>query len=335
MKKFTAIICILAMLAALTGCGNNETSGSVPESNDVSTPESADNSESSPESPDIGTPAAPKQELGEEAQKLISGLKKQSFVGPDGETVQAADAVAAYTTAIGGRMFDDEDIDNVECEFVDTVLKYDFAYIGYVKPYCHFVIVKDGDLTESIGKWGEWSDELEVLQADREWLRVKVGDKLENGLTVSKAECEVLPTAKTDYFSMKLQLEGEFTMEGILTFRDKDDYLMVEGETVFNPDAVNTTGVPLIFNGSSDNRGYYTAEATKGGNVIVCDGQGMRLGLLDELDIDQGEIFGDNNYAHVKITFKDPEFYTDNSTDQMQAAFIKLDGEIVDIERID
>ena len=39
MKKFTAMICTLALLTAFTGCNNSETSGSVPESG-VSSPES-------------------------------------------------------------------------------------------------------------------------------------------------------------------------------------------------------------------------------------------------------------------------------------------------------
>ena len=64
MKKITAIICTIAMLAALTACDNKETSGSVPENpgsstgnsapeitqNSTDNPESTDNSDSTPES---------------------------------------------------------------------------------------------------------------------------------------------------------------------------------------------------------------------------------------------------------------------------------------------
>lgn len=350
-KSHIAVIFVSMMIAGLagfTGCNNNETPESVPDSgNSVSAPEStvgnsdnsdnSDNSESALESTDLGTPAAPKHELSEEAQKLLSEVRKQSFVGPDGETVHAADAADIYT-GDRGQLYDDEllpepnDIFKDE-DWIDTLLKYDFAYIGYVKPYCNFVIEEAGvepDYSEVLA----WGDELEALQDDREWFKVKAGDTLANGLTVIKAECEVLPTLKTDYYSMKLQLDGEFTMEGILTFTPKGDYLLVDGEGIFNPDAVNTSGVPLLYNGSADNRGYYTVSAYTGG-YVACDGQGMRIGLIDDRNIDKQEIFGDNNYAHVRITFKDPEFHTDNRTEQMQAAFIELDGEIVDIERVD
>ncbi len=300
--------------------------------------------------PEISTPeiseGVPDQRLTDEQLEMISGLKKQSFVGPDGETVQAADAADVEIGSPFGRVYDDEfmtdengsivlDEDGIpkykDDEWIDTLLKYDFAYIDYVKPYCNFVIENDvigADYSEAL----KWQEELETMQTEREWRKVKAGDTLENGLTVIKAECEVLPTQKTDYYSMKLHLGGEFSIEGILTFREKDDKLLSEGETIFNPDSVNTAGVPLIFNGSTtDNGGYYTIRTLTGG-YIACDGQGMRLGMLNDLNIDRDEIFGDKNCAHVKITFKDPEFHTDNRTDQMQAAFIELGGEIVNIE---
>lgn len=278
---------------------------------------------------------------------MISGLKKQSFEGPDGETVQASDAADVEIGFSHGRIYDDEfmtdengsvvlDEDGIpkyrDDEWIDTLLKYDFAYIDYVKPYCNFAI--DGG-TADYSKALEWQEEMAALQTGREWRKVKTGDVLENGLTVLKAECELLPTLKTDYYSMAVQLSGEFAMEGVLSFREKDDYLLLEGETIFNPDSVKTAGVPLVFNGSTtDSGGYYTVSALTGG-YIACDGQSMRLGLLDDLNIDRDEIFGDKNCAHVKITFKDPEFHTDNRTDQMQAAFIELSGEIVSIELID
>lgn len=313
----TTISVLIALLAGLTGCNSNENSGSISDSSISVSNGSVEHT--------ISSDSASEQRLTAEQLETISGLKKQSFEGPDGETVHAADAVNVYKSDAYGRMYDDTD----DSEWVDTVLKFDFAYIDYAKPYFNFDIDSGtADYTKAL----EWQEEMTVLQTGREWRKVKAGDTLENGLTVIKAECEVLPTLKTDYYSMAVQLSGEFAMEGVLSFREKDDYLLVEGETIFNPDSVKTAGVPLVFNGSTtDDSGYYTVSALTGG-CIACDGQGMRLGLLDDLNIDRNEIFGDKNCAHVKITFRNPKFHTDNRTDQMQAAFIELGGEIVYIE---
>lgn len=325
----TAISVLIALLAGFTGCNSNETS-SVSQSS-ISTPESTVESTDNCKISE----SVPEQRFSDVQLEMISGLKKQSFEGPDGETVQAADAIDVYKYDDHGKVYDnDMDLEDMDLEWVDTFLKYDFAYIDYAKSYCNFVIEND-DTAADYSKALEWQEELSALQTEREWRKVKAGDVLENGLTVLKAECEVLPTLKTDYYSMAIQLDGEFTMEGVLSFREKDDYLLSEGETIFNPDAVKTAGVPLIFNGSTtDSSGYYTVSALTGG-YIVCDGQSMRLGLLDDLNIDGNEIFGDKNCAHVKTTFRNPEFHTDNRTDQMQAAFIELGGEIVSIELID
>ena len=97
MKRFTAIICTLALLTTFTGCDNSETSGSVPDGkNSVSATESTvnsvgssdsenvpDNSESLPESEPVSNNTS------SEPQKPV---EEPTFLkGPDGEPIYPSD----------------------------------------------------------------------------------------------------------------------------------------------------------------------------------------------------------------------------------------------------
>lgn len=339
---------IIAGLASITGCDN---SSETPDSqNNISSTDSIINTSNNSENSEITDSEPQKPELSEEAKKLLSQLKKQSFTGPDGENVQAADAIDIYKHESYGGFLNDGDphvtdengnylkdengnfILTSGNEWVDTHLKYDFAYISYANPYFTFFSVDDPEKEQS--KLDEPRKEIEKLNSNRKWLKVKAGDKLENGLTVTKAECEVVPIAKTHYYSMALQLSGEFTMEGILEYQERGNYLTAAGNGLFYADPTVTNGVPILFNNTKGSystiKGYRTAS-------IACDGQDMVLGMIDDLNLDMNEIFPDGrNLARVKITFRDPFFYVDDSTDQMRSGdiFIK-DVNIVGIERVE
>lgn len=337
----TTISVLIALLAGFTGC-NNETS-SVPD-NSISTPESTvestDNSEISE--------GVPKQRLTDEQTEMIAGLKKQSFVGPDGETVQAVDAIDVYKSDSRGHVYDDDDVydenGKIVCdengipiykdgEWIDTLLKYDFAYIDYVKPFCHY---SPNNEEADYSKLEEWTDKLHELCAERNWVKIKAGDKLENGLIVVKAECEVLPINQVMFSNVNLQFDGNITVEGILTYQEKDDYLSCEGDAIFIPDGSATNEFPLVFTDWSSTNSYTTVNGYAKGGYLVCDGQSITLGQFDDLNIDKNEIFSDDlNHARVKITFKDPSFYTIKILGAVTTNFIDYGGKIVDVERID
>lgn len=349
MKKFTAIICTLAMLAALTGCGNKETSGSVPESDGVSAPDStinlSDNSESTHESLDNSVPPAPEHELSEEAKALATKLKQQSFVGPDGETVvYVNDAEDIYIKEDSGRYYDNELLTDEngayvldengmpkykDDEWVDTIIKFDFGYMRYARPY--FYCTKDGYPDD------EQLDALDKQFAElpeKEWFKITAGDKLDCGLTVKSVEYLRYPIVHTPLIHQKVEFDGELTLEGVLFITtNPNDYLTGAGAgwLEFFPDTSKAVGLPVFST-------FYDVETVHLRNKLdkyYVEGDfgayPWLVGHIDDGSIDRQAIFGDEGAAMVRVTLKNLNVNSYNA-DFLQTEF---HAEVVDIERID
>lgn len=345
-KSHIAVILFSTMVAALsgfTGCnaGNpegSESSISAPEStvNVIDSSDSADipnSSESEPESTD----GFPEQRLSGEQLEMISKLKIQSFVGPDGETVRAADASDVFDGAaphdeIGSpgfkfdsKAFNDEakfdaDGNPISPERVSTVLRYDFAYIRYCRSLFYRGELLD-DVTEQ-----QMIDEL----PDNKWFKVKAGDKLDCGLTVKKAVYERFPVEVSDSTRDNyIEFDGEITLEGLLTAaKNDDDYLARIGDLGFTPDPTKTSGIPDCTH-QLDPDNVISRQMYSRGDFILTDGKAAWIvGTVD--DIDKDYIFGDDELARVKVTLTNVKY----------GGFVSIDlpafyAEIVDIERID
>ncbi|MDE7234624.1 MAG: hypothetical protein K2N29_06130, partial [Ruminiclostridium sp.] len=236
-KSHIAVILFSTMIAALagfTGCNTGNSGGEVESDSSISAPESTvgnsnslNNSDSKPESSE----SEPEQKLSDEQLEMISKLKIQSFVGPDGETVRAEDASDVFDGAaphdeIGSpgfkfdsKAFNDEakfdaDGNPISPERVSTVLRYDFAYIRYCRPLFYRGELLD-DVTEQ-----QMIDEL----PENKWFKVKAGDKLDCGLTVKKAVYERFPVeARDSTRDNYIEFDGEITLEGLLTAAKNDD----------------------------------------------------------------------------------------------------------------
>lgn len=349
MKKITAIICTLAMLAALTACNNNETSGSVPESgNGVSTPESTvDNSDSlpesgSPESTDNSVPPAPEQRLSDDQLKMISELKMQSFVGPDGETVLLTDAVDAVRDKNGGRLYDQE---NMKDEFgnsifdengmqrddisiVDVMLTFDFAYLRYARPYFYA-----GEYIED--------EERETLP-EMEWFKVREGDKLDCGLTVKKAEFDMYPVLGWDNstYLQTIELDGEITLEGMLfVTTNPNDYASKVGDLNFIADPTKTEGIPVVRLNHDRNKVYENLNRFMHPDYpeyIESDVYNMwYIGNIDDGNFDESSVFGGDQVVRVKVTLKNVKLDVFDEFAGGGFNGASVTAEIVDIERID
>lgn len=268
-KSHIAVILFSTMVAALsgfTGCnaGNpegSESSISAPEStvNGIDSSDSADSadipdsSESAPESTD----GFSEQRLSGEQLEMISKLKIQSFVGPDGETVRAEDASDVFDGAaphdeIGSpgfkfdsKAFNDEakfdaDGNPISPEMVSTVLRYDFAYIRYCRPLFYRGELLD-DVTEQ-----QMIDEL----PENKWFKVKAGDRLNCGLAVKKAVYERFPVeARDSTRDNYIEFDGEITLEGLLTAaKNDDDYLSRIGDLGLRPTRQGQAVFPTAHN---------------------------------------------------------------------------------------
>lgn len=338
MKKITAILLTMALLTALTGCGRTEenpesvpnsdnrsssTALSEPENSSNSLSESSDNA-GAPENSDI-----PESKLSAEAQRLLSELKITSFVGPDGITMQAAEADDIFDSGIErvlDQTFDENGVILSE-EATSTMLKYDFAYIRYARPYFYTGSFPDEET------YKEREEETSKLP-ELEWFKIKAGDTLECGLTVRRAEYLHIPVMQYTLDKMEIEFDGELTLEGtVFITTNENDYVVDVGTIEFIPDPTVTKGIPVmsaeydphldICRASYINSDIGYVESDIGG-IWVLDN-------IDETDIDQEEIFGGNSAVRVRVTLKNIHGLAEGQGTPVHANFY---AEIDDIEKI-
>lgn len=330
MRKRTLTLMALALAAVLlVGCSKKENSDSQTDSTSIQT--SVNESTESGES-------ELKQKLSDEEMKLISELKIQSFVGPDGEIVQATDAADVFDTeaphteigspgfkfnskAISDEMEFDADGNMIDPEMVSTVLRYDFAYIRYRRPLFY-----KGEMLDEAAEQ-KMIDEL----TEDKWFKIKEGDKLDCGLMVKKAVYERFPVetcvpTRDNY----IEFDGEITLEGLLyTVKNDRDYLVKTGDLTFIPDPTKTSGIPDCTR-ELDPNNFISRRTYNGGSTYVLTDGGVDwiIGTVD--DIDKDYIFGDDELVRVKVTLKNIK-YGGILTVDMPAFY----AEIADIERVD
>lgn len=342
--KVTALLFTLAILANMTGCEKSESSPRVSDNeNSVSANEStvnggdssdssgvSDNSESTPDSvpeSSSSTPkssqsssSTPKHEFTDEELEIIKKYGILNFVAPDGETVQVTDADEIFDTRE-----DHEEIGSPGFKFDQkssnyNVLRYDFAYMRYRRPFFYEGEILDDDVERKM------IDDLPEI----EWFKVKADDKLDCGLTVKKAVFERFPVDSFEPIRDNyIEFDGEVTLEGLLfTVKNENDYLVRMNDLTFTPDPTKTNGIPEAarqFEPDYDiGRWMYSPEDY----VLTDGGATWVVGTVD--DIDKDEIFGDDIVARVKVTLTNIKYGGIVSVDL--PAFY---AEIVDIERID
>lgn len=346
MKKYIAltVFCLSIAIAALTGCGINETSGSVPEnSTPVSTPESTvDNSESSSQnSTQIGSGNS--ESLSEAEPELSDDVKRLieenpcvlEFKGDDGTVLSLSDITHIKPPPP----------EYIEANYPSTQVTYGLGYMSYALPV--FATTLDNDDWKSDGDGFsdaiDWliyrRDEAEKASVDRDLFVVKPGNVLENGLVVKSAEMvfeafpsEFLredPKAEFHPLKSKIEFDGTLTLEGILyKYEGNPQYFSLPNDVFFYPDTTKNEFVPM-----------YQAETTAAllnSDVAVIYDDLYYLGNLDGfgdlncVDYDVDEILGDKNYARVKITLKNICIGSINPTTQSPQR-----AEIADVERID
>lgn len=338
-KPVTAIITAAIILASFTACtSNSEPDGGVSNnlsaiSDDLVNSGNFHNNENS----EAADPDPQKPELSENAKKLLSEIDVKSFTGPDGETVQAADAADIFDTRTEyvrdgstGFKFDaavksdkyefDENGAMIDPERTFTVLRYDFAYLRYCRPLFYRGEMPDKETEQKM---------ISELPEDK-WFKVKAGDKLDCGLTVKKALYERFPVDTKDAMRDNyIEFDGELALEGVLTYSKNDRaYASSMGDLSFIPDPTKTSGIPDCTIGmdtdDSVSRFMFSAD-----NFLLFDGSGgWAVGTVD--DIDKDYIFGDDDLVRVKVTLKNLVYNGKISTD-----FPLFYAEIVDIERVE
>ncbi len=317
MKRFTAIICTLALLTTFTGCDNSETSGSVPDGkNSVSATESTvnsvgssdsenvpDNSESLPESEPVSNNTS------SEPQKPV---EEPTFLkGPDGEPIYPSDitfiSIKDKTAPDGRRRADISELTEDNLAFVCC------ENFGYLQE-------PTGIRYNRYESPEKFESEFPYLYKGEELVnknpikRVYVGDEV-CGMTISMIETTFVKARRDTSVpfwndSILVKFKGEKTLTGYLSVESMDpDYPGTEGAVMFWPDEQGGT-LPIADlypgkNGAETSYhsgiGFYMdIGAIELGTIY--DG-GMTPANCDESLLD-GITYGDK-YVHVKITIDD------------------------------
>lgn len=267
--------------------------------------------------------------------KMKGEIVKDSFVGPDGETVRLSDAADIFDTSVrrpeGGspavNYYNGTCItDDPDNTWVSTVARYNFAYIRYCRPFFYA-----GDVLNETER-----DEMRDALPEVEWFKVKPGDNLDCGLTVKTALYERFPVPDNYQTLVRdnyVEFDGEITVEGILyTAQNPRDYLTQPGDLVFVPDPTKTKGLPAGGDFAFDKYNYNIFISMGNGDIkyVMADIgiNGWLIGKAD--DIDAGEIFGNDEFVPVKATLKNLRYGGVKNID-MPAMY----AEIVDIERVE
>lgn len=338
MKKLITIFCIAAVLAnsaLLTGCNsgkieqnnsnNSENSSAVINNSEKST--TADNSENN-----SAASIDPAEKFTGEALKLYNELKVTSFVGPDGKTVETSEAVDIYDSGIDIFLNKNGAGGN---ETTSTLLKYDFAYIRYARPYFYFADEYPDDAKDK-----ELEEEAKKLP-ECEWFKVRAGDKLDCGLTVKRAEYLHYPT---NYLGnalnkMEVEFDGELTMEGVLYVNIQNhDYMFSAGDVMFIPDPTKTDGIPAMsynywFERDRDEifrAGLPSKQVGYPGGYVESDiGEEWSLGNIEDINLPIPGITNGSN-AKVRITLNNIVGTVENTF----PLYTQFTANIVDIEEI-
>ena len=300
MKKFTSIICaiaVIANLAALTGCNsaekpdtsdNSQVSSPVSDGNsgadisDVSGgDDSSDNSDSAPE------PTKPDGE-------------PTFLIGLDGEPVYTSELSEIYK--IDRETWEEIPVETLDRESFDGVVCEGFTY-GYI-PRLFVNYIDNPELFKGSDKSGFWSYCGEELPDSGEFIRINVGDRF-GGLTV-KAAGSVFSNGWNGfdefYSSGSVEFDGEVELTGYVDVsKDSPLYGGVEGTIDFFPDPASSAKIPnLNFVRDFDNG---TAKRFVGSSKKTY-GEAINLLLGNIADIDSELRAGDED-VKVKVTVKD------------------------------
>ena len=339
MKKITAIMCTIAMLAALTACDNKETSGSVPESstgnsapdstNDsTDKPESTDNPDSTPES------SAPEESAPKGEPTFLTCV--------DGTVINTSDI-----TLLQGTVYD---IDNKLEEFAiedfskERFLNGDYSVTcdGFAYAFTSkdsFNPVQNPDLFQV----KEHFEKLELkeyvgekIAPSSDYYRVEPGDKF-GELTVKSAET-VFYSNYSNYegkgiygaymYGGTIRFDGELELTGFVRVSEANEGYDEGGEIRFVPDNECVDKIPIIKYEVNEDSGAVQHSLTGNWDSNAYnDINRFSLGNLHDYDIDLDGLEVGERFTRVKITIG-------NIVSIGNTYFADIDAKLLSLEKI-
>lgn len=294
MKKVLAFIAALTLAVSVTACGDkirqenqsrDQTGSDTSSDTQSASPGGSDNENSEPEP----EPLDWYRSDGDGFKELINIFDMDDIEAPDGEILKKADADYLYGNS-----------EQVFCA------GYDFSYMRKVRPYFRNTFDEPDMINwETL----EVSDKREQeIVPSSEYFKIKMGDVLENGLTVKTAQTAFGCGLNGTLFDLKIELDGEITIEGIIECVPEDEYTVGKGALLFYPDSTKQSD---IFSPYQDYGRYpYTFVDSEKKFAMVCDGVDLFLGSVYEVSSSVSDLFANDTYIKAKVTLSDIQFRT-------------------------
>lgn len=242
--------------------------------------------------------------------EIIPAYPEELVSLPDGTEISKSETFKAYGTA------------------ENPILEFAFGFMRYGEPIFDNTI-DDADCFDfDTMTFNNDNTENEGLT----YFKVKEGDVLDNGLTVTKARYRVTWEDGQRYVSNIVEFNtdtGYNTYEGILRYFPEDDYMISAGDLYFYPDPSGSVRVPLLFTDSySEGEPISfvdgdTALRTDGGVICVGNVNDRRDSLNTE------EIFKEKNCVKVRLDLKYIVF-ADYASESSEAEAIFVGCELLD-----
>lgn len=235
---------------------------------------------------------------------LIEKFPLDSFIALDGIPVNKSEAIYAHGVT-----------DNKT-----NVLGFDFAFIRYAQPIFYNTL-DNADVIDLVDTQTYKTKEDPEPITNLNYMRVKIGDKLKNGLTVKYADYHIGRHGEAS--STEVSLEGEMTLEGILfSYPENYDHNYPKGYLTFYADPTKCDSFPIFGYdmASKDTENVSCFVDPEREFAIVGENTNIRFNnfdrlleqnysdispLLEEVVPGVSKIIDPGEYVKVRITIKD------------------------------
>ncbi len=275
MKKLTAVIMAILMLASLAACSTSPNLKS--DFSDISSDISDYVSENMNSSADISSPGNSGGSIDLESSSELDYFPLENITMPDGSVVSKYEGKYAEP----------------------DYLNFDFSFIRYAQPI-YYSTFDDPDLID----WETLMFKIDPTAPieNQNYFKVEAGDKLQNGLTVRSAKYSVYKNGSVSISS--IEFDGELTLTGILYCYPESDFLNTSlGDLVFFADPTEVDSLPVsIVSDYNEVTEPWIDEENK--IAWISDKVLFHIGNINKTPVDLSEIITLGEYAKVKITLK-------------------------------
>lgn len=290
-KKLTVLA--LALLLPLTACNNSLNNPAETSQNETSVSTSSNILTSAPTDTEQAS-LSPQEQL----EAAMYSFPTDVFTTPDGKEHSINEAVSGVYDESTHSIF----------------LTFDFGYMGYAPPF-YYDTNSNPELFFGNFEFNQYDDKIndEIKKGVPEVFKVKKGQTLENGLTVSDAELTIHPINRpnekgAEITSINVKTEGDLTLSGVLFHISQDpQYLTSLDDVMFYPDTSKESYIPYPYWKTSDNRmPIFSGIDVKNEFAFATSSIPYRFGNLNEMDIDVSDYFTQGDYVKVNVTITDP-----------------------------